>query len=413
MLIRDRYRLEEMLGRGGMGEVWRATDQVLGRRVAVKLMTGTAGDDRAVRRFADEARIAGSLCHPNTVAVYDFGTVGDRPFMVMEYVDGHTLETEVAALRRLALGDVTRIGGQAAAGLAAAHRAGIVHRDIKPANLMLTSGCVLKISDFGIAQFVNDSASGLTGTGMVIGSATYMSPERALGRTAEPAADMYALGCVLHELLTGRPPFTGANAAAVLAQHVEAPPPDPREHRADVPEPLAGLVMGLLAKEPGRRPTAGGVTRWLAPAGDAAGPPATPPGPPPAGTAEPGRMPPAAPLPAPGPPPPGLFGPPTLHALPERSRRPRKRQVAAAGLRAAVTAAVRAAAGIGTTGASHTAPARPPATGPAPTPPAAPVRQSVPGTATPPLPPAYPPSGAAGPRTGGGRHTGRNGSGGA
>ncbi|MDI5961329.1 serine/threonine-protein kinase [Streptantibioticus silvisoli] len=404
MLIKDRYRLEEVLGRGGMGEVWRGTDELLGRRVAVKLMTGTAGDERAIRRFADEARIAGSLSHPNTVAVYDFGTINDQPFMVMEYVDGHTLETEVAALRRLAPEDVSRIGGQTAAGLAAAHRAGIVHRDIKPANLMLTSGGVLKISDFGIAQFVNDSGSGLTGTGMVIGSATYMAPERALGRTADHAADLYALGCVLHELLTGRPPFTGANAAAVLAQHVESPPPDPRQHRADIPGPLAGLVTGLLAKEPHLRPTAADVTHWLAPValpGGTTGTPAAPAGPPPAARAEPGRMPPAA-HPDAGPAAPGAFGPPTLHALPEQLRRPRKREVAAAGVLAAVAAAVRVASTLSTTLTSNTVPDRPPNAQPVPTTPAARARQPgampAPRTDAPPLPP-YPAPGATGPRS--------------
>lgn len=255
VLIRDRYRLDEVLGRGGMGEVWRGRDEVLGRDVAVKLLT--AGQDAtAAARFATEARTAGRLNHPNTVAVYDFGSVDDLLFLVMELVDGYSLATEIAAFRRVDPGQAGRWGAQTASGLAAAHREGIVHRDIKPANLLLTRDGTLKISDFGIAHFAFESSAGLTSTGLIIGTASYLAPERALGRTAGPPADLYALGCVLYELLTGRPPFTADAPAALLHQHVQATPVDLREHRRDVPDALAGLVHRLLAKDPHARPTA-------------------------------------------------------------------------------------------------------------------------------------------------------------
>ncbi len=263
MLIRDRYRLEDVLGRGGMGEVWRAHDEALGRAVAVKLLTVGADDETAVARFTAEARTAGRLNHPNTVAVYDFGSVDGLLFLVMELVDGHSLATEVAAFRRLDLPRVAGWGGQIASGLAAAHREGIVHRDIKPANLLITRDETVKIGDFGIARFAHEASAGVTSTGLIIGTATYLAPERALGRTAGPPADMYALGCVLYELLTGRPPFTSDAPAALLHQHVDVAPVDVRDHRGEIPDALAGLVHRLLAKLPEERPTADEAAREL------------------------------------------------------------------------------------------------------------------------------------------------------
>ncbi len=264
MLIKDRYRLETVLGQGGMGEVWRARDELLGRLVAVKLLSHQESDETAAARFTMEARTAGRLSHPNTVAVYDFGSVGDRLYLVMELVAGHSLATEIAAFGRLDPRQVALWGGQAAAGLAAAHREHIVHRDIKPSNLLVTGDGMLKIGDFGIAHFAHQSSAGVTSTGMIIGTASYLAPERALGRTSGPPSDMYALGCVLYELLAGRPPFVADSPTGLLHQHVQVPPDDVRGYRDDVPDALAGLVHHLLAKEPGDRPTADQVVAGLA-----------------------------------------------------------------------------------------------------------------------------------------------------
>lgn len=276
MLIADRYRLEEPLGRGGMGEVWRASDELLGRPVAVKLLSVQHRGETATARFATEARTAARLSHPNTVAVYDLGTVDERLYLVMELIDGYSLATEVAAFRRLDPRRVADLGAQAARGLAAAHAQGIVHRDIKPANLLLARDGTLKIGDFGIARFVDDtSAGGVTSTGLLIGTGSYMAPERALGRSSGPAADMYAFGCVLYELLTGQPPFCADTLAAMLYQHVETAPSDVRQHRPDLPTGLAALVHRLLAKDPEDRPTAQQVADWLAtPAWQTGRPPA-------------------------------------------------------------------------------------------------------------------------------------------
>lgn len=264
MLIDDRYRLEEAVGHGGMGEVWRASDTVLGRAVAVKLLSLDRRDEKATARFTMEARTAGRLSHPNTVAVYDFGTAGDQLYLVMEYVDGHSLATETATSGPLDPERIARLGAQAASGLAAAHREGIVHRDIKPANLLLTDDDTVKIGDFGIARFADDPAASVTGSGAIVGTTSYLAPERARGRACGPPADMYALGCVLYELLTGRPPFRADTPAATLFQHVERPPADVLEYRDDVPAPLAELVGALLAKDPGHRPTAEQVADRLA-----------------------------------------------------------------------------------------------------------------------------------------------------
>ncbi|MCQ4083631.1 protein kinase [Streptomyces sp. RB6PN25] len=275
MLIADRYRLEEVLGSGGMGEVWRALDELLGRSVAVKLLSVHNNDEAAVARFTMEAQTAARLSHPNTVAVYDFGAFDGRLYLVMELVEGYSLATEIAAFHRLDPQRVVDLAAQAAAGLAAAHQQGIVHRDIKPANLLLSSDGVVKIGDFGIARFAHDATAGVTSTGQIIGTSSYLSPERALGRPSGPPADMYAVGCVMYEMLTGRPPFRADTAAAVLYQHVEAAPTDIRQPRPDVPEPLSALIRHLLAKDPQARPTAPQVAAWLAtPAWQTGQPPA-------------------------------------------------------------------------------------------------------------------------------------------
>ncbi|MFG2292781.1 protein kinase [Streptomyces sp. NPDC048603] len=292
--IEDRYELEELLGRGGFGEVWRAWDDRVGRWVAVKIgYPGTADD---VRRLEREANLAGNLSHPNIATVHDVGRGlregQDMVFLVMELVQGDTLATVLkAGLPEVA--DVLEWAVHIADALGAAHRAGIVHRDVKPANVMVTGSGVVKVLDFGIAKAQGGPApalTNLTATGMIIGSFPYMAPERwtggADGVPVDGRADLYALGCVLAELLTGRLPFTGGELHELLAQHLQVPPPVPSGLRPGIPAALDRLVLDLLAKDPRQRPAdAAEVVRRLreiahgqagAPAGAAAGfPPVT------------------------------------------------------------------------------------------------------------------------------------------
>ncbi|MGP3980197.1 serine/threonine-protein kinase [Streptomyces sp. KR80] len=269
-LAAGRYRLLEVLGRGSMGEVWRAEDTTLGRQVAVKLLLETMGVPDATERFRQEARTTAGLNHPNLLAVYDFGEEQGRCYLVMELVAGHSLRAELAARSGpLDVEEACRLVGHVASGLAAAHEAGIVHRDIKPGNLLLADGSV-KVADFGIARIQGAAATALTTTGEVLGTSAYLAPERGMGRAAGPEADVYALGCVLYELVCGRPPFTGDAVAAVVYQHVDAAPVPPREVRPEIPAAVESLLLRMLSKDPAARPAAAQVASWLrtAPAAD-------------------------------------------------------------------------------------------------------------------------------------------------
>ncbi|MFY4719438.1 serine/threonine-protein kinase [Streptomyces sp. LaBMicrA B280] len=246
-----------------MGEVWRAFDETLGRPVAVKLLLPHDSDPTASSRFRLEAQTAGRLSHPNVVGVLDFGEFEGRLFLVMELVDGGSLDGLLSASGPLSAERVAQIAAQAAVGLALAHRQGIVHRDIKPANLLLSADDTLKIGDFGIARFFDDPNSALTATGQIVGTSLYLAPERALGRTAGPASDVYSLGCVLYQLLTGRPPFQADSPLAVLHQHLDATPVPPRQLRTDLSPAFENYLLGLLAKEPESRPTADEVADWF------------------------------------------------------------------------------------------------------------------------------------------------------
>ncbi|MFJ3590613.1 serine/threonine protein kinase [Streptomyces sp. NBC_01259] len=246
-----------------MGEVWRATDEVLGRSVAVKLLLGEHADESATARFRLEAQTAARLSHPHLVAVFDFGSWEDRLFLVMELVEGRSLADLLLAQERLDPEQVARIAGQAAAGLAAAHRQGIVHRDIKPGNLMLDAEGSVKIGDFGIAQFVDDPSAALTTTGHIVGTSLYLAPERALGRTADAASDMYSLGCVIYQLLLGQPPFRSDTPTATLYQHVDTPPVPLRQRGVEMSAAFDSYLLGLLAKQPEDRPTAQQVADWF------------------------------------------------------------------------------------------------------------------------------------------------------
>ncbi|QOV41000.1 serine/threonine protein kinase [Streptomyces ferrugineus] len=268
MLIAGRYRLGESIGRGGMGEVWRAYDTTLARHVAVKLLLPQDSDPTATSRFRLEAQTAARIGHPNVVGVRDFGEYDNRLFLVMELVEGDSLARLLAVSGAQPAERVARIAAQAAAGLAAAHRQGIVHRDIKPGNLLLDTDGTLKIGDFGIARFMDDPGAALTATGQIVGTSLYLAPERALGQPAGPASDVYALGCVLYQLLTGRPPFQADSAVAILHQHLDAAPVPPRELGvAGLPPAFENYLLGLLAKEPEQRPTAQQAADWFAAGG--------------------------------------------------------------------------------------------------------------------------------------------------
>ncbi|MET8135159.1 serine/threonine-protein kinase [Streptomyces sp. NPDC005251] len=262
MLIAGRYRLQTTLGRGAMGEVWRAYDEMIGRSVAVKLLLSQDADPTAAARFRLEAQTAGLLNHPHVVGVLDFGSYDNRLFLVMELVEGDSLARVLAGAGTLPADRVARIAAQAAAGLAAAHQQGIVHRDIKPGNLLLDAEGSVKIGDFGIARFLDDPAGGLTATGQIVGTSLYLAPERALGKTAGPPSDMYSLGCVLYQLVTGRPPFQASSPVAVLHHHLDTAPTPPRELGADVPPAFENYLLSLLAKQPDDRPTALQAAAW-------------------------------------------------------------------------------------------------------------------------------------------------------
>ncbi|MEV0261390.1 serine/threonine-protein kinase [Streptomyces sp. NPDC050617] len=265
VLVADRYRLGDLLGRGGMGEVWRASDEVLGRQVAVKLLLGNDGDESAAMRFRMEAQTAARLNHHQVVGVYDFGAWDGRFYLVMELVQGPSLAQELssAAGGALAPARVADIAAQAAAGLAAAHRQGVVHRDVKPGNLMTDADGTLKIGDFGIARFVDETSAGLTSAGQIVGTSTYLAPERALGRAAGPGSDVYALGCVLYQLLVGQPPFWADTPTALLYQHVDSDPVPPRQYVGGLPSSFETYLLRMLAKRPEDRPTAQEAADWF------------------------------------------------------------------------------------------------------------------------------------------------------
>lgn len=264
LLLAGRYRMLSRLGRGGMGEVWRAVDEVLGRPVAVKLLLNRQADEAAVARFHLEAQTAARLSDPHVVAVYDTGTDADRQYLVTELLEGRSLADEISEHGPLPSWRTARIGGQVAEGLAAAHRQGVVHRDVKPGNLLLNSDDTVKIGDFGIARFADESSAGLTTTGQIIGTSAYLSPERALGRPAGPPADMYALGCVLYELLSGHTPFQADTPTAMVYQHVDVAPDPPGRYHSDLPEAFDEFVLRLLAKDSEERPTARQAAGFLA-----------------------------------------------------------------------------------------------------------------------------------------------------
>jgi len=253
--IDSRYRLERPLGHGGMASVHLARDTELDRLVALKLLAeNLSGDESVHRRFVREARLAARLSHPNVVSVFDAGDDGGRPYIVMEYVDGENLAELLARRGRIPPDEARGLALQAAQGLAHAHAAGLVHRDVKPQNLILRRDGTLKIADFGIARAAE--ATALTQAGTVLGTAAYLSPEQALGEEVTPATDVYSLGVVLYELLTGRTPFQ-VETLDDLAQRPAMEVAPVRELVPGVPRDLEDVVMHCLARNPEYRPRDG------------------------------------------------------------------------------------------------------------------------------------------------------------
>jgi serine/threonine-protein kinase len=252
-ILGDRYTLIERIATGGMGEVWRGADQILGRPVAIKMLAAVhAGDEQFRARFRAEARYASSLAHPGITRVFDYGEHSPLggPYLVMELVDGQPLSEILERYGRLEPYVVLDIVAQAARALDAAHRAGIVHRDIKPGNLLIMADGTTKITDFGIAKATLQDLS-LTATGIVMGTALYVSPEQATGQPLTGSSDVYSLGVVAYECLAGTPPFVAEQPLAIAIMHKHDPvPPLPD----DVPRPVADLVYAMLAKNPEDRP---------------------------------------------------------------------------------------------------------------------------------------------------------------
>ena len=250
----DRYVLSDRIAVGGMGEVWRASDRVLGRTVAVKVLKPEyAADPAFLERFRNEARHTAALSHPGIANVFDYGEIGDRAYLVMECVAGEPLSSMLAREGRLPVDRTLDLVGQAALALQAAHDVGVVHRDVKPANLLIRPDGVVKVTDFGIARAVD--AAPVTQTGLVVGTAAYLSPEQAAGKPVTPASDIYSLGVVAYECLAGHRPFAGDSAVGIAMAHInDAPAPLPK----DVPPIAADFVMQALEKNPARRQSSAG-----------------------------------------------------------------------------------------------------------------------------------------------------------
>jgi hypothetical protein len=265
-LIGGRYRLIAPLGEGGMATLWRAVDEQLDREVAVKLLRPQFGADPGfTARFKQEARSAGQLSHPNIVSVYDYGTdpADAAQFIVMQLVDGEDLAAILRDRGRLTINDAVRVAAEVASALEAAHRRGIVHRDVKPGNILITDGDrTVKVTDFGIARAVSDASMTVTGT--TLGSVHYFSPEQARGDNVTGASDVYSLGIVLYEMLTGRRPFEGDSAAGVALRRLNEDPQPPSAIGVALPPGLEAILMRALARErEDRYPDAGAFAEAL------------------------------------------------------------------------------------------------------------------------------------------------------
>ena len=254
-VLGERYQLQDPIGRGGMATIYRGRDLRMDRVVAIKVLREVYSTDaKFVARFQQEAKAASALQHPNIVQVYDYGQTDGNYYIVMELIEGTDLRRY---LRGRGVLDVDRsviIAHDVALGLGAAHRRGIVHRDVKPQNILVGRDGSIKLTDFGIASVYKDiNAERLTTTGMTLGTVQYYAPEQAQGEIVSPAADVYALGIVMYEMLTGRTPFDGDNPVAVAMQHIQDPPTPPRQLNPNIPPALEEIILRCLEKVPEMR----------------------------------------------------------------------------------------------------------------------------------------------------------------
>ncbi len=243
--LNDRYRLDAILGEGGMGVVYKAHDTVLDRPVAIKVLSPQVVGDGA-ERLVREARSVAQLDHPHIVAVHDAGEIDGQPFIVMQYVAGKSLREVSVSLEQ-----AIEIARQVCLALDYAHGKGLIHRDIKPENIMVTDGNVAKLMDFGLAR--SEGRSRLTHAGMIVGTVAYMAPEQVLRGEADARSDLYSLGCVLYELVTRRPPFAGDDPISIISQHIQVPPVAPHWYNPEVFPELEGILLKLMAKDPAER----------------------------------------------------------------------------------------------------------------------------------------------------------------
>ena len=256
--LADRYELRELLGIGGMSEVHLARDLRLSRDVAVKVLHADLAKDPSVNaRFRREAQKTAGLNHPSIVAVYDTGAAetptGPLLYIVMEYVDGYTLRDLVRTRGAMTMRRVAAVGAAVCEALEFSHRHGIIHRDVKPANILINEAGAVKVVDFGIARALADGENSVTRTGAVMGTAHYLSPEQASGGEVDARSDVYSLGCVLFELATGEPPFTGESAVAIAYQHVREDPGAPSARNGDLSADFDAVVLKAMRKDPGDR----------------------------------------------------------------------------------------------------------------------------------------------------------------
>ncbi len=262
-ILGERYELEEKIGSGGMAEVYLAHDNLLDRRVAVKILhEAYRADAEFIERFHREAKAAARLSHPNIVSIYDVGVDEDDHYIVMEYVQGNSLKDKLREEGALEISDAARIAKDIADGLNHAHTNNLVHCDIKPHNILLTSDGHAKIADFGIARAVTEST--MTYSGSVVGSVHYFSPEQAQGGTITPKSDVYSLGVVMYEMLTGKLPFTGENAVAIAMKHIEEEPTPPSAFRSQIPPMFEAITLRAMSKAAENRPSAFDLVQALA-----------------------------------------------------------------------------------------------------------------------------------------------------
>ena len=247
-------KILDEIGSGGMGRVYRALDRELGGQVAIKTLRPELVQDRAlVERFKTEIRLARQISDKHVVRTHDFGEKVGVYFLTMEYVEGITVRELLDTRGKLGVAPTLAIASQLAHSLVVAHEQGVIHRDIKPQNLLLDASGVLKVMDFGVARLA-DQTSQLTEVGLLVGTPAYMAPEQMLGESFDERIDLYAMGVVLFECLTGRLPFIASSPVALIAKLMMEKPPSPMELNAEVPSAVSALVLRLLAKEPGQRP---------------------------------------------------------------------------------------------------------------------------------------------------------------